>query len=653
MDGCHNDGTCPGRIVQTDHVMLQSGVKKNFGTSESLELIDGNSTALTDYDCNGDGVDDCGVWDWSKSMCANRVHCAHQYEFPDLTLAKSCRCIRCNLPEYQGTAFHDSNLRSPHPTQALAWGTFRNWEEHMLTCAQWLQPKDEGSIRDLLAYARGKGYKVRIGGTAHSAGGLITDGKDANTFVISLGEFTSTDPYWQFHFHGESGARRATVNAGWTQLHLFKQTRPRGYFVPAQTAGYFFSLGGIVANSVHGGAYNAGFINEYVTKLRVMDYSGAIRIIDQEAELRHWRCSFGLLGIILGIEFKLEHRQKLEMYSVKRTLETWNENEFWKFIMDDAEANIPLSSVPGDQESKANLHSSQKSCNGEYFVDFLNSGKSGATPTMFSFSQKMNENASDAPENGIPENIEDNYQSIMDQKVTDGWHGEMTWSEAARRDGAPPIAIGGVQLDINGMLDKFKWLGLARMMTGSALMQMPSMIREQRNKVNDGFFLTRSPAALAGAFFVKPDKAFAAMNKVRDQVLNSRSSKKFVWNLPGEFRFIRVADKATLQPMEPGLWFNAQMISFSDLAENDHAWRKEFKAVEDYWVQELGARPHMGKLWGMEEFPNGDIEPFSHAYACTIYSQAAKDTFNAYREAWDPQGLFFAGLGQQLLGPCP
>jgi len=42
---------------------------------------------------------------------------------------------------------------------------------------------------------------------------------------------------------------------------------------------------------------------------------------------------------------------------------------------------------------------------------------------MFSFSQKMNENASDAPDNGIPENIEDNYQAIMDQKVTDGWHG--------------------------------------------------------------------------------------------------------------------------------------------------------------------------------------------------------------------------------------
>jgi len=205
---------------------------------------------------------------------------------------------------------------------------------------------------------------------------------------------------------------------------------------------------------------------------------------------------------------------------------------------------------------------------------------------------------------------------------------------------------------VNGMLETFRWLGLARFMSAAALGEMPNMIEAQRKKVNDGFFLTRSPAALAGAFFVKPDKAYAAMNKLKEHIWNSRNNSKFMWNLPGEYRFIQVSDKATLQPMEPGLWFNAQMISFSDLAESDLDWRKEFKAVEDHWVGELGARPHMGKLWGMEELPNGDIEPFSHAYACTIYSQTAKDTFNEYRQKWDPHGLFFAGLGPTLLGPC-
>merc|ERR1712176_766094 len=197
------------------------------------------------------------------------------------------------------------------------------------------------------------------------------------------GEFTSSDPYWQYDFHvGDDGSQRATVNAGWTQLHLFKRTRPHGFFVPAQTAGYFFSIGGIVANSVHGGAYNEGFINEYVTRMRVMDWQGVIHIIDQEEELRHWRCSFGLLGIILGVEFRLEHRTRLEMYSVERRLHDWNEKEFWRFIMHDAEADIPMSSLPSHIQ---NLH-----------------GNHGSKPVMFSYSQKKSENASDVPENGIP-----------------------------------------------------------------------------------------------------------------------------------------------------------------------------------------------------------------------------------------------------------
>merc|ERR1711920_711297 len=96
-----------------------------------------------------------------------------------------------------------------------------------------------------------------------------------------------------------------------------------------------------------------------------------------------------------------------------------------------------------------------------------------------------------------------------------------------------------------------KWLGLARLMSAAAIGEMPNIIEGQRKKVNDGFFLTRSPAALAAAFFVKPSRAFDAMNKVKEHTWNSRNSSDFVWNLPGEFRFIRVADKATLQPMEP------------------------------------------------------------------------------------------------------
>lgn len=201
-----------------------------------------------------------------------------------------------------------------------------------------------------------------------------------------------------------------------------------------------------------------------------------------------------------------------------------------------------MSSLPSHIQ---NLHGSHKSWNGEFFVDFLNAhGYHGSKPVMFSYSQKKSENASDVPENGIPANIHAKYQSILDERVTDGWHGEMSWSEAARRDGAPPIAIAGVQLDVNGMLETFKWLGLAQMMSGAAISQMPSIIQEQRNKVNDGFFLTRSPAALASAFFVPPEKAFEAMNKVN----NTHGAAVTITTLFGIFQASSVSFELLTKP---------------------------------------------------------------------------------------------------------
>merc|ERR1719229_574105 len=128
-------------------------------------------------------------------------------------------------------------------------------------------------------------------------------------------------------------------------------------------------------------------------------------------------------------------------------------------------------------------------------------------------------------------------------------------------------------------------------------------------------------------------------------------SKEFVWNLPGEFRFINVQDSAVLQPVPAGIWFNTQMIGFADLATNDQAWKREFMKVEEHWVNKLGARPHMGKLFGFKE-TNGEVEPFSDSYSCTIYSNEVKKAFNEYRQKQDPHGLFASGLGMKFLVDC-
>mmetsp|Transcript_41523 Transcript_41523/g.131421 ORF Transcript_41523/g.131421 Transcript_41523/m.131421 type:complete len:145 (+) Transcript_41523:1666-2100(+) len=142
------------------------------------------------------------------------------------------------------------------------------------------------------------------------------------------------------------------------------------------------------------------------------------------------------------------------------------------------------------------------------------------------------------------------------------------------------------------------------------------------------------------------------MDYLRKVQLESKGSKDFVWNLPGEFRFINVQDSAVLQPITPGLWFNAQMISFPDLAATHQAWKRDFKKVEDFWVKELKAQPHMGKLFGFETSPEGLTEPFADSYSCTIYGDDQKASFEAYRHQQDPEGLFATGLGMKFLSPC-
>merc|ERR1719226_227332 len=188
-----------------------------------------------------------------------------------------------------------------------------------------------------------------------------------------------------------------------------------------------------------------------------------------------------------------------------------------------------------------------------------------------------------------------------------------------------------------------KRLPLARTMSRQAVVQIPKMASDLNRKYNDGFFLTQSPAALAAAYFVHPSKGFEAMDFLRRVQLDSIGDKEFMWNLPGEFRFINVQDSAVLQPVKAGLWFNAQMISFADLAKNDQAWKRDFKTVEEHWVNELGAKPHMGKLWGFETQADGTVEPFAESFACKIYSDEQKSTFLAYRKKEDPEGLFATG----------
>jgi hypothetical protein len=153
---------------------------------------------------------------------------------------------------------------------------------------------------------------------------------------------------------------RPTVGA--TYLDLYARNRPDGYFLPTQTAGWFFSLGGTIANSVHGGVFEGGYLQscpscnplrDWLTwlaharrlthayadakSMQVMFANGTVATLEEEADLKMWRNSFGLLGIITAVEMQLVQRPLLDMQSMdvaispEWTLENWQtaQNTTW------------------------------------------------------------------------------------------------------------------------------------------------------------------------------------------------------------------------------------------------------------------------------------------------------------------------------------
>jgi len=611
---------------------------------------------ITDYDCNADGVKECGQWDYPKAQCANLAICGYQYQAGDIVLDESCRCSQCARDSSPTSAGADKNL-VPAPNADVAgssgyWARWQTWADHQSTCAPWMMPTSDSDLRMLLAYAASRKYIVRPSGAGHSAGALVNDGEDERVMVVSLGAYVSGDSDWEFSL--DSSAMKVKVNAGWSQLDVYERIRPKDLFFPTQTAGYFFQMAGIVANTVHGAGYTKSFVHAYVTSMRVMLHDGTIKIIEDESELKFWRNSYGLLGLILGVEIQVVKREKHQMYTKTREM-PWTEENYWKFILEDAEAELPANISGG-----ASSGGSQKSIAGEFFIDLLPN-----SPTFIVYANKENENADEEGyATGMPSNIAQNYQDLRNDKVEKFPHnGKIPYGESVRKEGCPPLYLDPFQIvNVNRLVGGRLVPTLARVINpvrfaAQTVAQLPDLVKTQRDRSNDGFFAVKAPNTLIAAYFIKPERSWEAMDFMRRAVIRRNgqadwlNAEGFSWNQPAEFRFMQVTDDAVLQPVPPGLWFVSEILSFPDSAATDQAWKEAIKEIEDYWTMELGAIPHIGKLFGFGE-TNGTLEVFHQSKVCRVYSDEQKAAFGAYRARMDPVGRFNYGLGEKLLRSC-
>lgn len=604
--------------------------------------------ATTDYDCDGDGVNDCRSWSYGGVHCNNNPKCGYKYKFGDFLIDHSCRCQRC----YDQPNTAAARVPMDSTMNQFFYGRWRPWNKLAETCATWLMPKNDADLASILQYAKRNGFTVRPGGATHSAGGIVTDWENTrNTIVVSLAEYTAPGE-WEYTFKEQSvGKATVVVNAGWSPLQLYAEIRPKDYFLPTQSAGPIFQLGGMVANCVHGGNYRRGFLHQYVVKMRVMLHDGSTRVIDDEADLRFWRNSYGLLGFITSLEFELDYRPQFQAYFKKQEV-NWNEEDFWTFLKQEAHVDVSEAEAPAGQPGD------RKALMGQFFFDPYLAGETGKTQ-ISAIIWRANENATEPDiEIGAPSNVEMGYSNKLSASTVDEVLSEnpqngraaidifTEYNEVVKHWGGPKVFPSG--FDTNDGLARN-----ARLMVSSSMSGPQFLNWQNRVSMHDGFYAFNVPNVVYGAYFMKPKDVFKAWDILKDSFMDRKNDDVFPWNGPPELRFVEVSDDAVLNPVPAGFYAVSEYLGFPVPDRSDQGWKSAFKHVQDEWGDKLGAKPHIGKFWGFGTAADGSVQPYQPERACRIYSEAQKSSFEAYRRQMDPDNLFAAGDGMKLLAACP
>ena len=172
------------------------------------------------------------------------------------------------------------------------------WGRYPRLYAQSYQLKERAQVAPLLAHLRGQGPALAYGlGRSYGDVALTDDGVALKT--RPLNRVLSFDP--------ESGWVK--VEAGVSIADLIQVFLPQGYFPPVVPGTQFVTIGGAIANDIHGKNHHRdGTIADHIRSVELLLSSGEVALCDaeQNSEL-FWATvgGLGLTGVILSAELKL------------------------------------------------------------------------------------------------------------------------------------------------------------------------------------------------------------------------------------------------------------------------------------------------------------------------------------------------------------
>jgi len=203
--------------------------------------------------------------------------------------------------------------------------SFKSWSGLTKSKAPVFFPKTEEEVQDLVRSIGDAGCKVRPIGASQSESGITIDPLEDNLIGLSLAKFrASSESGWAPDPEATLEKGLIRVEAGRTLMEVSSLIRPFGFHLPTVPTLWSMTIGGAVCGMSSGIVFGKSYLSAYVSMLRVILADGSVAEISDQIELAMWRNSMGLLGLIIGVEMKVESHDFFSMGARKTIFEQWN-----------------------------------------------------------------------------------------------------------------------------------------------------------------------------------------------------------------------------------------------------------------------------------------------------------------------------------------
>ncbi|MGA7312331.1 MAG: FAD-binding protein [Silvibacterium sp.] len=536
---------------------------------------------------------------------------------------------------------------------APQWG---NWSGNLVHepptngANYYFRPTNLAELKSVLADAVIKGVTVRVSGQRHSQPPLVTnDNRGAvpplpTTYLVDMSCYSDLGPDLM---DLGPGPNQVTVNPGAKEDDLDTFLTKNNLMLETVTAGGFFSIGGMTAVDVHGGTVEAPIFADTASAFTILGADGNETVLNEQSKdgdgnslLAFARVSLGALGIVTRITLNVLPRP---------CANTLRGGSDWYLT-------TPFPPA-GEQQKKANFIATFKDLLKKhtrmecFFTPYAATYAGTSSAFVLWWDVVANPNPC------IPNS------AVKPKQTACGLSNENQF-------GAPLIdGIGkyAPYLIRNAQAAYFPGEG-AEVITKIALDEIESQ-GKAANRTYSDLWLVKSSSVIFMSYFIEiPDLQDAGLGITWDglNVVNTYVTQYGNFHIcaPMEFRFVRggkTAIAGTFSTTPNACFVNLDLIAWVDvgtISQYPDNLLKFFAHVERKWVS-LGGLPHNGKMFGFydptDEALASYTPPFNKNFLSFITKQRSEtrqapvDAFRKYRQACDPNGLFYTQYLRDLL----